>query len=234
MGTTSSRMRGGAGIAMELLLDRKVKRVYLNDASLHIYAFWKSILTDPEAFCRRIARASLTIDSWRRHREVVRHPNKHELHDLGFSTFFLNRCNRSGILTAGVIGGQDQHGRWRMDARFPRNELIQRVESISAYKNRISVTHLDAESFIERRVNRMSKSTLVYCDPPYFARAKRLYLNVYDPGDHLRLAHTIQQKLKRPWLVSIRLAQDYFIVVSTAPTILVHSPVQCHPLVCRK
>lgn len=121
---------GGAGVAMELLLSDRVKRVYLNDSSVHIYAFWKSILTEPEGFCRRISRASLTLDAWRAHREIVRHPERHDLSDLGFSTFVLNRCNRSGVLTAGVIGGTEQRGEWRIDARFPRNELIQRIERI--------------------------------------------------------------------------------------------------------
>jgi DNA adenine methylase len=193
---------GGAGVAIELLLDRKVGHIYLNDSSLHIYAFWKAILADPDAFCRRISRASLTLDTWRRHREIVRHPEKHDLDDLGFSTFFLNRCNHSGVLTAGVIGGINQLGPWRIDARFPRNELIRRIEVIAALKRHITVTNLDAEAFIDQRVNRMSPSTLVYCDPPYFARAKRLYLNIYQPEDHVRLAQTIQTELRRHWLVS--------------------------------
>src|SRR6476469_1943346 len=86
---------GGAGVAIELLLRGKVGHVYLNDSSFQVYAFWKSMLADAEAFCRRIERASLTVNAWRAHREVVRHPEKHDLRDVGFSTFFLNRCNRS-------------------------------------------------------------------------------------------------------------------------------------------
>ena len=193
---------GGAGVAMELLLEKKVSHVHLNDSSRHIYAVWKAILSDPDAFCRRIARASLTVEAWRTHREVVRHPDKHDLQDLGFSTFFLNRCNRSGVLTAGVIGGLSQRGRWRIDARFPRNELIKRIEAIAAHKRRITLTNLDAEDFMKQRVNALPRTTLVYCDPPYFARAKRLYLNVYEPDDHVRLASAIQTKLRRPWIVS--------------------------------
>lgn len=193
---------GGAGVAIELLLDRKVGHIYLNDSSRQIYAFWKSILTDTDAFCRRISRASLTLDAWRTHREVVRHPEDHDLGDLGFSTFFLNRCNRSGVLTAGVIGGVNQRGPWRIDARFPRNELIKRIETIAARRRQITVSNFDAEDFMTERVNALPKTTLVYCDPPYFARAKRLYLNVYQPDDHARLAKFIQKKLRRPWVVS--------------------------------
>lgn len=193
---------GGAGVAIELLLAGRVGHIYLNDSSRHIYSLWRSILTDADAFCRRISRASLTLDAWRAHREVVRHPEQHDLHDLGFSTFFLNRCNRSGVLTAGVIGGVNQRGKWRIDARFPRNELIKRIETIAARRKQITVSNLDAEEFMTARVNRLPATTLVYCDPPYFARAERLYLNVYEPADHERLAKFVQAKLKRPWVVS--------------------------------
>jgi DNA adenine methylase len=187
---------------MELLISRRVRHVYINDSSRHIYAFWKTILNQPEAFCRRIARASLSVEAWKRHREVVRHPEDHDLTELGFSTFFLNRCNRSGVLTAGVIGSQKQSGRWRIDARFPRNELIGRIELIASRRRQITVTNLDAEQFMLTRVNKLPAETLVYCDPPYYERAERLYMNSYQPADHARLAATVQRQLKRPWLVS--------------------------------
>lgn len=192
---------GGAGVAMGLLIDGRVRRVHLNDSSRHVYAFWHSILKEPEAFCRRISRASLTIDAWREHREVVRRPEEHDLLDLGFSTFFLNRCNRSGILTAGVIGGQAQTGEWLIDARFPRNELIRRITVIADQRHRIRLSHLDAEVFLATKVSSLPKGTLVYLDPPYFARAKKLYLNTYEPADHARLAKAVQ-KVRHPWIVS--------------------------------
>jgi DNA adenine methylase len=193
---------GGAGVAMELLLDDKVGHVYLNDSSVHIYAFWKTILTDPDDFCRRISKASLSVDHWKRHREIVRRPDIHSLEDVGFSTFYLNRCNRSGVLTAGVIGGLAQEGKWRIDARFPRNELVKRIECIAEHRDQITVSNLDAEEFMISHVNLLSRQTIAYCDPPYYAHAERLYLSRYTRDDHIRLARVIQRKLRRPWLVS--------------------------------
>ena len=106
------------------------------------------------------------------------------------------------MLTAGVIGGVNQRGQWRIDARFTRNELIKRIETIAARRKQITVSNLDAEAFMQQKVSALPKTTLVYCDPPYFARAERLYLNVYEPADHARLAKSIQSKVKRPWVVS--------------------------------
>lgn len=194
---------GGAGVAIELLLSGRAAHVHLNDSSIHIFAVWHSITTDPEGFCRQISAASLNIEDWKRHREVVRHPHEHHLSELGFSTFYLNRCNRSGVLTAGVIGGLAQVGRWRIDARFPRNELVRRVETIAAKAECISVTNMDAEVFICEHVPaHLPSNSLVYCDPPYYERAERLYLNTYAPHDHVRLARVIQNQLTRRWLVS--------------------------------
>ena len=195
---------GGAGVALDLLLGGHVSHIHLNDSSLHVYAVWVSIVTRPEDFCKRIRTAALTVNDWRRHREIVRHPENHDLFSLGFSTFYLNRCNRSGILTAGVIGGLAQTGRWRIDARFPRNELARRVEAIATKADRICVTNLDAEDFMRRHAptHLPIRQTLIYCDPPYYERSQRLYLDGYQRSDHERLAGVIQTKLAHHWIVS--------------------------------
>lgn len=149
-------------MGIELLLQGKVGRIFLNDSSRPVYAFWKAILTDPDSFCRRIARASLTLDSWRKHRDVVRNQGDHDIADLGFSTFILNRCNHSGVLTAGVIGGVQQQGEWRIDARFPRNELIKRIEVIASRGSKITVSNMDAERFIENKINKLPAESITY------------------------------------------------------------------------
>ncbi len=62
--------------------------------------------------------------------------------------------------------------------------------------------NMDAEDFIAQHVNDLPENTLVYCDPPYFEKASRLYLNAYGEGDHKRIAGFIQKKLKKKWVVS--------------------------------
>jgi DNA adenine methylase len=193
---------GGAGVAIHLLLGKQVEHIYLNDSSPAIYAFWRSIQRKPDEFCRRIAGASLTVDEWHRQRSILMHSKDFSQIDVGFSLFYLNRCNRSGIPNGGIIGGLNQQGRWKMDARFPRNELIRRVEAIAASRERMTITNLDAELFIRSYVRDLPRKTLVYCDPPYYRQSNRLYLNYYKPDDHAGLAKTIQESLKRPWLVS--------------------------------
>jgi DNA adenine methylase len=193
---------GGAGIAIELLLANRVDHIHLNDLSRPVYSFWRSILNHTDEFCRRISSASLTISEWRRQKQILQAPSQFGQLDVAFSFFFLNRCNRSGIPSGGVIGGLDQTGEWKMDARFPRNELIRRIELIAAKRRQITVKNWDAERFIDEHITTLPKQTLVYCDPPYHRKAERLYLNHYTPEDHKRLASAIQRRLKRPWIVT--------------------------------
>lgn len=193
---------GGAGVGIELLLSRKVNCIHLNDSDFGIYAFWHSILNRTKEFCQLIASASLTIEEWRKQKEIVKKSDKRKLLQLGFAVFYLNRCNRSGVLTAGVIGGNDQTGNYKMDARFSRNDLIQRIEAISLYKKQIFITNFDAEYYIENYIPNLPKDTLIYLDPPYYEKGSELYPNSYLKSDHARLAKVIQKEIKHKWVLS--------------------------------
>lgn len=193
---------GGAGVAIELLLSGHVKRIHLNDSSRAVHCFWYSILHHSEELCKKIKSASLTVEEWRRQKAILARPQEFNALDLGFSLFFLNRCNRSGIPNGGLIGGLSQTGRWNMDARFPRNRLIARIEAIAEKRGSISLKNWDGEKFMREYVPKLPTKSLVYLDPPYFNKASRLYLNHYKPEDHERISKIIQQEVSRPWIVS--------------------------------
>jgi len=199
---------GGSGVAINLLLSGAASKIHLNDSDYAVYSFWHSILNDTEKFCRRISRATLTIDEWRKKKYILSNSKKYSKLDVGFAMFYLNRCNRSGIINAGVIGGLDQKGKWKMDARFPRNDLITKIELIASYKKNIRIRNWDAEKFITSYITKLPKKTLVYFDPPYFKKADSLYLNHYKPEDHKRIASLIQKKVKLPWVVSYDCADE--------------------------
>ncbi|ECU4143923.1 DNA adenine methylase, partial [Salmonella enterica subsp. enterica serovar 4,[5],12:i:-] len=124
---------GGAGVALELLLEEYVRKIYINDADFAVYSFWSSVINDTDNLCRLISNAKINMDEWRFHRYVISNPTEFTKLEIGFSAFFLNRTNRSGILKAGVIGGKAQNGKWRMDVRFNRDDLISRIENIANY-----------------------------------------------------------------------------------------------------
>lgn len=193
---------GGAGVALLLLLSKKVECIHLNDSDIRLYAFWHTVINENERLCDAIISASLTIEEWKYRKEVLKKPYKHDLFELGFSTFYLNRCNRSGVLNAGVIGGLNQNGKYKMDARFSRNDLIRRIELIALYKDKIFISNLDAEEYIENYIPNIDNNCLIYFDPPYYVKAKDLYLNFYKSDDHKRLAKNIQEKVDKNWILS--------------------------------
>lgn len=192
---------GGAGAALELLFNEQVWKILLNDADYHIYAFWQSILTQSDSFCRKIDRTEITIGEWEKQKKIFDNPGKYSLFHVGFSTFYLNRTNRSGILRGSPIGGFDQTGKWKIDARFNKAQLISRIQKITRYKNRIEVFNLEAKEFLTY-LDSIKEKVLVYLDPPYYKQGPALYLNFYNHADHEALSEFIKTKLRHPWVLS--------------------------------
>jgi DNA adenine methylase len=194
---------GGAAIALELLFHEYVSCVHINDVSKPVYAFWKSVLDHTEALCRLISKTPLTVTHWDKQKKVLENPSDHDEIELGFATFFLNRTNRSGILNGGIIGGRDQTGPWKIDARFNAAELVNRVQSIARMRDRIRATRQDALKFLKTGVLRWPEQTFIYLDPPYYVKGRDLYYDFYEHKDHQAVAEFAIGKIKHQrWIVS--------------------------------
>lgn len=193
---------GGASLAISLLLQGYVSEIHLNDYDRSLYAFWKSVTEHTDDLVDLIHTTPVSIASWNAQKEIQRQKGSASLLDLGFSTFFLNRTNRSGILKGGVIGGRAQEGKWKIDARYHKLNLIKRIERIAAFRTRIHVTKFDALEFLRRRNTSLPPKSLVYLDPPYYVKGQNLYLNAYEHDDHEALAKHMLFEFDRPWMVS--------------------------------
>jgi DNA adenine methylase len=194
---------GGAAIALELLFHEYVTRVHINDISRPVFAFWKSVLSHTEDFCRLIRDTRPTVGAWDAQKKIFANQGDHDDLALGFATFFLNRTNRSGILNGGIIGGRGQTGPWKIDARFNADELIHRIQAIAKMKRRIKLTRKDALKFLQSGVDRWPTRTLIYCDPPYYVKGRELYYDFYDHDDHKKVAQFVRTRITRQkWIVS--------------------------------
>jgi DNA adenine methylase len=192
---------GGAGVGLYLLVNGIVSSIHINDIDRSIYAFWYAVTKHTERLCELISRIPVNVREWDKQREVQRHKGTAKLFDLGFSTLFLNRTNRSGILRAGMVGGRAQTGRWKLDARFNRDALIERVRTIGRLAARIQVTQEDAESLIHRGRKAFPKESLIYLDPPYVLKSADLYLSKYKHQNHADLARAVKT-LRSPWIIT--------------------------------
>ena len=196
---------GGAGAALRLLREGFVSKVHLNDLDHRITSFWHSVLNESERFADAVMSVPISVSEWKKQRLICQMGDSNNPFELGFATFYLNRCNRSGIiLGAAPIGGYAQVGEWKMDARFYRESLAERVLAIGRLQEQIHVTNMDALEFLVTHVaNRNEQeSVFVYLDPPYHSNGNRLYMNSYNDEDHRQLARCIQGQSQLKWVVS--------------------------------
>ena len=190
---------GGAGAALALLFSEKVDKIVINDLDKAIYSFWKSAIFSSGKFIKKIHSTPITIEERQRQKAIYNNPRSNQF-NLGFATFFLNRTNMSGILDGGAIGGEKQKGEYKIDARFNKEKLAEKIRKLSLYKNRISVFNKDGVKLIHDYLNK--KNTFIYLDPPYYEKGAALYLNHYKKGDHEMLAEQLNQNADAFWLLT--------------------------------
>ncbi len=194
---------GGASVALFLLMEGFVKKVTINDKDRSIYAVWFSILNHSEELCELIESTEITVNEWYKQKAVQKNKDNADLLELGFSTLFLNRTNRSGIINAGLIGGKDQKGEYKIDCRFNKSEIIKRVRKIAEKKRKISLYNEDALILIDKIEKKLKNGNAIfYFDPPYYFKADSLYLNYYKDSDHRAISERIKRIKNIHWVIS--------------------------------
>ncbi|WP_181350521.1 DNA adenine methylase [Thalassobacillus sp. CUG 92003] len=194
---------GGAGLALSLLYNGKVRDIYINDYDYNIYSVWYSILNHPNEFINLIEDTPIDLDTWKEQRKIIFSQRKHSLLEVGFAAFFLNRANVSGIITGGPIGGKKQQSKNKIDCRFTKKNLIKKVLKIASYKESINLSNRDAEDFIQNDILGMNTSnTFIFFDPPYYTQGKNLYTNYYLHDDHVSLGKKIRNLNKFKWITT--------------------------------
>ena len=192
---------GGAAVAFELLERGIVSEIVINDLDKGIYSFWRAIRTETNRFIREIEKVQLNMNEWYKQRSICMKKSSKYSFELGFATFFMNRTNRSGIIKGGVIGGKSQQGTWKLDVRFNKLELINRIKKIAEKKRYIHLYNKDIVSFIKNYIPKYDNA-FVYFDPPYFRKGYQLYMNFFDYKDHVRIEKLISGLMNCDWLIT--------------------------------
>lgn len=199
---------GGASVAMGLLLEGFVSEIHINDVDVGVFNFWHSIVNETDSFLKKIWETPLCVEEWRNQQNIRRHPDKHGSLDHGFATFYLNRTNRSGVINAGVIGGLSQEGNYKIDARFNRDELSKRIVAIACHAPHINIYNQDAIKFISKTLVIKKKKGLIFLDPPYYMKGKKLYTSFYKHDDHEKVAKAIKESPHKHWIVTYDNAEE--------------------------
>ena len=196
---------GGAGVALHLLFEEYADRVIINDADPRIHCFWEAVTRHTHEFTEMVEAVSVTVDEWRRQRAVYAACDRHSPFEVGFATFFLNRTGRSGIIhSGGPIGGYDQVGVYKIDARFNRTDLVRRIKRIGAYADRIDAVCNDGLCLLRELAADQTRAehAVVYLDPPYYNKSHELYLNHFTHDQHEALATFLQNDATFAWMLT--------------------------------
>lgn len=192
---------GGAGAAIKLLLSGSVKSITINDSDPIIFAFWWSVLNQTDNLIELIEKTPVDLENWNIQRNIMLNYEQFSLLERGFSAFYLNRTNRSGILKGGVIGGKNQNGNYKIDARFNKVNLISRIRDIEKYKHEINIFNEDAKDMFVKLNTYDPSNTLVYLDPPYYDKGSQLYRNYYTYNDHEIISNLVE-KIEMPCIIT--------------------------------
>ncbi len=191
---------GGAGAALSLLYLEETSRIHINDADPAIHDFWWTLTNRRRPFLQKLSTTRVSMAEWHRQRDTYNAKGRVSRLNRGFAAFYLNRCNRSGIImNGGPIGGYAQTGKWKINARFDKADLIRRCEKVAEYRDRISVSCDDGIEFIQKLD---PQATFFFIDPPYFHKGPTLYLNALDSSYHERLAEQLRSMKDATWVLT--------------------------------
>jgi DNA adenine methylase len=191
---------GGAGASLTLLYLEETPEIHINDADPAIHDFWWALVNKSEPFVEMIEKTRVCITEWRRQRDLYRSQGWVSRLQRGFAAFYLNRCNRSGIImNGGPVGGMKQTGKWKLDARYNKSELRGRCEKVAEYRDRIHVSGCDGIRFIERLD---ADAAFFFIDPPYFVKGEMLYLNMMSDEYHGKLADRLKSMKDAAWVLT--------------------------------
>lgn len=205
---------GGAGVAINLLLEDQVDRIILNDLDKGVYSFWHTLITDPDYLLEGIDGVPFDYGMEPQPKQYARYwqtvkqrydtdeyvsVNARNMRQKGLDFLLLNRMNRSGIITGGPIGGVAQNGKYNVSSRFNKSTLKKRITQIASMRDRITVTNMDAIRFLDQLPSCARENSFLFLDPPYYVQGHRLYAT---PVVHAKLAEQLQALSEWRWMLT--------------------------------
>lgn len=193
---------GGLSVSLRLLSKNLVENIAVGERDSLVAAFWKIVFNDADWLVEQINALEVTLENWNSFRERGCKTNR----ERALTCLFLNRTSFSGILaeSAGPIGGQNQSSDYKIDCRFNKEDLITRIRQASGLRDRVQfVNHGNWRSTVRKAIalKYKRKEVFFYFDPPFYAKADRLYRYFFDDNDHAELCKFLGA-LKYSWLLS--------------------------------
>lgn len=197
---------GGASVSLFLLKNKLVLRTTLGEKDPLVAAFWRVVISEPEALVAKVRETKPSVALWKKWRKV--HPTT-DL-DKAFKCLFLNRTSFGGVLAerTGPIGGASQEGDYKVDCRYSAETTTARITDCHRLLEGSSVVEGTYATTLQRVKRRLQPDDYVtYLDPPFFLKADRLYAHYFSLAQHKRF-HTWMANLKGFWILSYDAAPE--------------------------
>jgi DNA adenine methylase len=203
---------GGGSVGIQLMQHDLVDKVLIMDLDPWVASFWRTLFFDTDWLIHKIRNTEVTLDLW----QELKVSKPRSIREQAWACFYLNRTSFSGILErkAGPLGGRAQKSEYKIDCRFPREVLIQRVERIAELREKVygvwNCSWIDGFRRIkaEQKNKRLPKKNIFYyLDPPFFEEAEELYRYYFQEKDHVALRDCLI-KMQDKWLLSYDNSDD--------------------------
>lgn len=194
---------GSAAISISLLKKKIVDQAYISELDPLVVAFWKAVINKNSELMEHVSSMTVNLETWYYMRNYLKEEltPRSDIVELAGAFLFLNRTNYSGIVNSGPLGGKKQKSKYKIDCRFNKARILEKIESMGDLEGRMHVHQVDGLSFMKQMSLRNPDNKVFYIDPPYYRAGKILYRNYFNDEDHRRLSYFLRT-LDLPWLLS--------------------------------
>jgi len=201
---------GGAGLGLALLKNNVISKLVINEYDRIIYLFWDSVLNNTSELISLIKNTNLTIDELKKWKKLYTDNEflkSFEDVEIAYGFFIINRASRSGIFNSGPIGGWKQNGKYLIDARFNKDNLVEKINYIGSKKDSIEIYNYDYQEFFSKYLQEnpsinIKHNKLFYFDPPYYKMGKQLYNKYFKKQQHEELEVFLKNISNYKWILS--------------------------------
>ncbi len=188
---------GGASVSLYLLEHKVVSSVILADKDPWVASFWKVLFTQTDDLLSDINNVEVSVQQWKDFRANAPQTTR----EKALYCFFFNRTCYSGILDGGMIGGHSQTSRYKIDCRFNKPELMERIKWIAdQFASKVQVLPpVSVFDILEQAKSEEYEDRVYYIDPPYVSI--HLYPHNFRKAEHQKLKASLEE-FRKPWILS--------------------------------
>ncbi len=194
---------GSASISIGLLRVGLVQEAFISEKDPLIVAFWNAVLENNDELIEYVSTLEISMDTWFSSKKYLSYDSaeKYSTIELAGAFLFFNRTNYSGIIKGGPLGGKRQESSYKLDCRFNRKRIMEKIRNLQGLEGRLHVSESDGIDFMEKMAMNGPEEMIFYIDPPYYGAGKNLYRYYFTDKEHEELSAFLTT-LELPWLLS--------------------------------